>query len=285
MKSFKIFSFSVVFLILGACSSEDFDVIQQPNENAIQFVATIGPANGCPATRTIITEGTGDDNGKLLVAWKVGDQIALIHHGIKETVSVSYVDDSGNATISGTITAPAGEEEDVLLVYPAASVDATGSGTGVTPNVSYASKGFAQDGTIGYIGEWLDARRTTGTIVKSGGVGTLKENVLMGSEIAIWKLNLTDGTSPLNATKVTLKLGGQAIAGTKDVAATNEFYLCVVPGTMEYIYSAAAAALQPVPPFTIEATVGSDTYIYTKTTTLYLSSSTFYQSTVTMTKQ
>lgn len=273
MKTFRLFCMAALAIVMAACSNND-DEIQQPTQqqNKIPFSATIAAPNSDATTRTTYTESGTSIN----VAWKNGDQIALIHNGVKDVVTVGDPNLDGSAPISGSITAPASDEEDVVLVYPAASVDASGSGTGITPVITYLTKGLTQDGTLDYISNYLDSRRGSGKIISDGGSGgTLKENVKMASQIAIWKLSLQDNaTTPnaLSATAVTVKVGSTTVAAAA-AAAKSDYYLCLVPATM------GSGDL------TINATVGSDTYTYTKAGGVSLETSKYYQSTVTMTKQ
>ena len=272
MKTFRLFSMAALALVMAACSNND-DEIQQPaqQQGMIPFSATIAAPNSGATTRTTYTEvGTS-----INVAWKNGDQIALIHNGVKDVVTVGEPNTDGSAPVTGSITAPVSAEEDVVLVYPAASVDATGSGTGATPNAAYVAKGFAQDGTLEYIQNNLDARQGSGKIIPDGGSGgTLKEKVKMESKIAIWKLSLQDNAATpnaLSATAVTVKVGSTTVAAAAAAAKSN-YYLCLVPATM------GSGDL------TIDATVGSDTYTYTKAGGISLTANTYYQSTVSMTK-
>lgn len=270
MKTFRLFSMAALALVMAACSNND-DEIQQPaqQQGMIPFSATIAAPNSGATTRTTYTEvGTS-----INVAWKNGDQIALIHNGHKDVVTVGEPNTDGSAPVTGSITAPVSAEEDVVLVYPAASVDATGSGTGATPNAAYVAKGFAQDGTLEYIQNNLDARQGSGKIISDGGTGgTLKENVKMASKIAIWKLNLTtNGTTELSTKNLSLKMGAVDLAAAVSATAKSEFYLCVVPATMP-----ATGNL------TIKATDGTSLYRYVKTGGVTLANNTYYKSTVTM---
>ena len=286
MKTLRIFSMAALVLVMAACTSSDIEIPQQ--DGKIHFTAKIAAPNSGSATKTVYTEGESTIN----VAWRAkvdgvyeGDKIALIHNGVKDIATVTAVDESGNATIEATISGTPQDGDDVVLVYPAASVDATGSGTAFEPNDDYLALGFNQDGTLNYIQDKLDGRQGSGKLSVSGGTASLKGSVKMDSKIAIWKLNLTsDGTTAINAKTVTLNLGNQAIAGGADDSGKSEYYICVVPATLAAIYAAATAASLPTPAFTIEANDGTDTYTYTKDSPLTLANNGYYQSTVTMAK-
>ena len=280
MKTFKLFSMAAIALMMGACSSDDNVLEQQPaqQQGKIPFSATISGAN---VTRTVIEEGTGSDAGKLVVAWKGDEVIALVHNGKKEVVTVSKVNTDGSAVITGSIDAAGTDGEAVVLVYPAAAVKSVTSGTTFVPNTdaAFLAPGLAQDGTLAYIGtNHLDGREGSGTLKISGGKATLSANVDMVSKAAIWELNLTtDGTTPIAAKTVTLKVGTQPVAGGAYASGKSKYYLCVVPKTLTALYT-----LTPTAAFTIEASDGTNTYTYTKTSALSLSTGTFYQSTLTM---
>lgn len=278
---------AALVIVVAACTSSDIEIPQL--DGKMHFTAKIAAPNSGSDTKTVYTV----DGSSINVAWRAkedgvyeGDKIALIHNGVKDIATVTAVDGSGNATIEATITGDPQDGDNVVLVYPAASVDATGDGTTVTPNTGYLELGFIQDGTLEYIQNNLDGRQGSGQLSVSGAKATLSSNVKMNSKIAIWKLNLTsDGTTEINAKTVTLYLGNQAIAGGADDSGKSEYYICVVPATLTAIYAAATAASLPTPIFTIEVNDGTDTYTYTKESQLTLASNGYYQSTVTMTKE
>ena len=275
MKAIKLFSMAVAALMMAACSSND-DVIQQqpaqPQATKMHFTATIAAPNSGATTRTTYTE----DGTTINVAWKEGDQIALIHGGVKDVVTVGEPNTDGSAPISGDITVGANDET-VVLAYPAAAVSsATPTSTfPFTPNPTCWDKAHAQDGTLEFIQNNIDFRMGSGKLSVSGDPATasLKENVKMPSIISIWKLTLQDNTSAaLSATAVTVKANGELVAGATSTA-KSAYYLCMVPSFI------------PAGDLVIEATVGSDTYTYTKAGGVSLETSKYYQSTVTMTKQ
>ena len=279
MKAFKLFSMAALALIMGACSQDEIE--KTPASKGIHFEATISPADAGSVTRTTYTK----DGANINVTWKVGDQIALLHDGKKDVAEVKSVDTYGKATIACDFATTPADGEEVRLIYPAASVNSSGAGTGYTADLTYAAKGLAQDGTLDYIATYLDSRQSTGApqIAVSGDKATLKSDVTMVSNICIWELNLTtDGTTPLNATTLTLKLGGQAIAQAANGSGSSKYYMCVVPQTLTTIYSSL-----PTAPFNVEASDGTDTYLYSLTggTQLTLATSKYYNSTLTMPKE
>ena len=262
-------------LMMAACSSEDSALenaapAQQPG--TMHFTATIAAPSGDATTRTAYTEvGT-----TINVKWEEGDHIALVHNGVVNVAEVTAVDGSGNATIEATITGNPSDNDDVTLAYPANAVfSATPYRTfHFTPNPDIFDKvKNYQDGTLAYIQNNLDLRTGDGKLAVSGDKVTLKESVSIPSLICIWKLTLQDESSnPLSATQLTFKNETYTQAKATS-AAKNEYYLCVVPG---YIPAPAGT-------YSFEATVGGDTYTFSKTD-LNLTAGKYYKSTVKMAK-
>ena len=275
MKTMKLFSMAAVALLMAACSnSDDFDV-QKPAETAgvYHFEATIAAPNADASMRTVYTE----EGSTINVKWAVGDQIALVHNGVVDVATVTAVDVSGNATIEATITGTPADNDDVTLAYPADAVSSAEPSAlfpsfPFTPKLTSISKLGSQDGTLEFIQNNLDLRMSDGKLAVSGDKATLKGSVSIPSLICIWKLTLQDNAStPLDATKLTVKYGTSTQARATSTG-KSAYYLAFVPSML------------PSGDLTIEATVGSDTYTYTKTGTVSLTAGKFYQSTVKMAK-
>jgi len=273
----KLFGILAMALVVATCSPISLEKEVQSVEpiDGITFTATIG----APATKTVITEGTGDDAGKLLVVWKVGDEVALVHNSVVDVATVTAVDGSGNATINATITGSPSDNDDVVLVYPA---DAVASATPsspfpFTPASTCWDKVKGQDGTLDFIQNNIDFRIGSGKLSVSGDPATasLKASVSMPSFICIWKLTLQDDAATPNslaATSLTVSSNG-AIQAAATSTAKSVYYLGVVP------------SLFPSGKLVISTTVGSDSYTYTKDAGITLTAGKYYQSTVTMTKE
>ena len=275
MKTFKIFSTAALALMMAACSSEDTALNNSPAQQQgrkVHFTATIAAPGGNAGTRTEYTEVTeGDAAGTINVAWKAKDEIALIHNGTKDVVTVETVNEDGSATITGDITVGTNGEA-VTAYYPAAAIELN-SDKNPVPVEAYTEKMRAQDGTLSYIASNLDLRSGKSTIAVDGDKATLSDNVKLASQIAIWKLSLQDGESNvLKATQVKIKGGESVLASTATIAATSEVTLAIPTDV------AIDGAL------TIEATVGDDTYAYTKAEGVTFNPGTYYQSKVTMAK-
>ena len=277
MKTFKIFSTAALALMMAACSSEDTAQSNYPAQQGqkVPFSATIAAPGSGAGTRTEYTEvTTGDAAGTINVAWKAKDEIALIHNGTKDVVTVETVNEDGSATITGDITVGTNGEA-VTAYYPAAAIELNSDKKPV-PAKAYTANLLAQDGTLSYIASNLDLRSGESTIAVDGDKATLSANVSLASQIAIWKLTLQDDAetpAALSATQVSVKLDGETpvtIASTAKLStATSSVYLAMDAITNENLI--------------IEATVGEDTYSYTNEVTS-LEPGKYYQSTVTMAK-
>ena len=281
MKTFKIFSTAALALMMAACSSEDAALNNTPAQEGqkVPFTATIAAPGSGAGTRTEYTEvTTGSAAGTINVAWKAGDEIALIHNGKADVVKVETVNEDGSATITGDITVGT-DGEAVEVCYPAAAWEWNDEVKGAMKNADYIAKTTVQDGTLKYIQDNLDVRMGESKLKVDGGKATLNDNVTLASQIAIWKLTLqVNEEVAINATKVSvIILGGEeleapvTLAGTKELStATSTVYLAMDMINEEYL--------------TIEATVGEDTYSYTNEVTT-LERGKYYQSTVTMEPQ
>ncbi len=280
MKTMKLFSMAAAALLMAACSnSDDFDV-QKPAETAgvYHFEATIAAPDADASMRTVyteVTESSDPDFKKIKVAWKVGDQIALVHNKVVDVAEVTAVDASGNATIEADISGSPSNDELVYLAYPA---DAVVSATPYdpfpfTPNPDIFDIVKEQDGTLKYIQDNLDLRMGGGLLAVSGSDVSLKGSVSIPSLICIWKLTLQDESSnALSATQLTF-VNNKFTQAKATSAAKSEYYLCVVPSFIP----------DPLGTFSFVAKVGSDTYTFS-TTSLSLTEGMYYQSTVKMAK-
>ena len=272
MKINRLFSIAAAALMMVACSSEETALKNNPAAGSqMPFTATIAVPGSGAGTRTAYTESGTDIN----VAWKVGDEIALIHNGVKDVATVKTINSDGSATITGFIT-KAENEAGVELVYPSALVTSvTSDGNPVFDN-DLLERISTQDGTLKYIQDNLDFRRAKGQLSVNETSATLKEAATMNSMHAIWKLTLQDDAetpAALSAKKVSVQLTADVPilrASTAELTtATSTFYLAMEPFTEA--------------PITIEATVGDDTYKYEKKS-VSIASGKYYQSTVTMAK-
>ena len=99
MRKFKLFTIAAAVLMMAACSNDDRSLQPQAKPGQTQFTATIAAPNSF-STRTTYSE-SGD---VISVTWNVGDEIALVHDGVKDIVKVETVNGDGSATIKGNLT-------------------------------------------------------------------------------------------------------------------------------------------------------------------------------------
>ena len=262
MKMIKFFSMAALALAMTACSNSDDFSVQQPVQNAsgkVQFTATIAaPTDG--GMRTVYTE----EAGAIKVEWKEGDEIAVLNSNDhkRDVVTVKSVNADGSAVIEGEITSPSESGIKVNLFYPASLVNANGS-----MDFSVYTGGTL-DGTLASIAANADFRYAANCALDTSGDNvTLKDQVTLESQIAIWKLTLQDGSSnSINATALTVQYGSRSTKVTP-ASATDVLYVpvIIVSGT----------------DVTITATTASGDYTYSKSG-LTLAKGTYYESTVTM---
>ena len=274
-------------LVMAACSSDDnvLEPTTPAEAGKVHFTATIAAPGSGAGTRTEYTEVTDtedEDYGKIKVAWKVDDEIAVINlkDSKKDKVTVTKVNSDGSAVISGDITAPASSSTMVELVYPAAAVgvfyEDEDLNNKYTIDYSLVTSGDGKiDGTLTSIADNFDLRLAVECEVDiNGDKATLKDpaSVFMKSVIAIWKLTLKDESeSSIAATALTVNYNSRDLK-VKPASATSELYV-------------------PIPLFedvfdhdvTITATAGSKVYTYSKAEVYKLEDRGYYfQSTVTM---
>ena len=218
--------------MMVACSTEDLTQQTQIKTGEMHFTATIAAPSG--TTRTTYEQ----DGDNINVKWVVGDEIALVHNKVKDVAKVKSISSDGtSATIEGILTGTTDELNDGNPVFDG----------------SVEGKISSQDGTPKYIQDNLDFRVGSSTFSVNGSEATLKEAAKMLSQIAIWKLTLSDGTNNLSATQVKIKGGESVLASTTTLTAGTSVVTLAIPTDV-----AIDGAL------TIEATVGDDTYAYTK---------------------
>ncbi len=266
MRKFKLFTIAAAVLMMAACSNDDRSLQPQAKPGQTQFTATIAAPNSC-STRTTYSE-SGD---VISVTWNVGDEIALVHDGVKDIVKVETVNGDGSATIKGNLTGATNGAK-VVLAYPADAISASNDDPGYNLNADIVLKLYAQDGTLKYIQDNLDYRKDetlTLTVTESG--ATLSGEADMTVDFSIFKFTLQDDdTAALAVNKFTLKQNVFPLVSSTTMSKTSTFYLAV-------------PSLNVASKITFEATIGEDTYTYEKED-VTIAPSKYYQCTLTMTK-
>lgn len=261
--SIRILSLAVLALAMAACSNdtEQPAAIQPAPGNAgegIPFSATI--ATGSATTRALTEE-----NGTIISTWAKGEQVALIHNGVVDVMTIENdPDENGDVTITGTLKGSPKNNDDVTVVFPASAVDKDEK----TVKTDLLN---AQDGTLATIATDLNLRQSDGAKLKVGELtATLSGTVTLANQIAIVKFSLSDGYNALAAKQFVIKDGSDNVLTTVTPSeATSNLYVAMAPAI-----NAAA--------FKFEATVGDFTYTYEKSGVI-LEASTYYQSPIKMT--
>ena len=261
--SIRILSLAVLALTMAACSNdtEQPTAVQPAPGNAgegIPFSATI--STGSATTRALTEE-----NGTIISTWAKGEQVALIHNGVVDVMTIENdPDENGNVTITGTLEGSPKNNDDVTVVFPASAVDKDEK----TVKTDLLN---AQDGTLATIATDLNLRQSDGAKLKVGELtATLNGTVTLANQIAIVKFSLSDGPNALAAKQFVIKDGSDNVLTTVTPSeATSNLYVAMAPAT-----NAAA--------FKFEATVGDFTYTYEKSGVI-LEASTYYQSPIKMT--
>lgn len=288
MKTFKLFSMAALALMMAACSNDDNEIQQPAQQGPITFTATLAAPNSGATNRTTATAGTGENAGKFLVTWAVGDKIALVYadaNGDRQKVEAN-VDavNEGVATISATLPTAVNNDATVTLVYPYAILDESdGAKQDGMTGKEYTSKRdyfFTQtgaaptDATNGL--PKFDWRDGSGTFSVGGSGVTLSSNVTMYSNIAIWKLNLEDQSHVALAASELIINCGRNLSLLDISPAYNEVYLYMPLPYYNFLKVAYTGK-----PLEILAYNGYDYYSYTHSA-VDLTAGKIYNSTVTL---
>ena len=269
MKTFRYLTIAVLGLVMAACSSDiasEQPVVSHQGKG-ISFSATISMKGS--ATRSVMTESTST----ISAAWKSGDELALVYEvsGQKQvTKATMTVSDDKSATITATIAEGVTTGTTVKLLYPYSRVCDDPAEAATYGTISEDALA-GQDGTLETIANDYDLCQGDGEFtLMSDGTASLKADVTMASQIAIWKLSLSDGTNAIKATQVNIVKG------------EDELMVMVMPeeGTFSEFYVAVPAVSNGT--INISAATSEGDYTYTKTG-VTLEAGKYYQSAVTMT--
>ena len=284
MKTTKLFFMAALALTFAACSNDDNDFenpAQQPAEaQGIPFTATISMGGDKATTRALSENGSG-----LTATWTVDEEVALIHNGIIDKVTVASVD--GNvATISGTITTDA-DGASVTVIFPYSAVDLDTKD--VKADLLYAQSG----GTLDDVAAKYDVRKGNGTL-KVSGTASLNDDVTLNNQFAIFKFTTKSVPSKnsslenTNMTELTVTIGAQDYVITP-ASATSTLYVAMAPATASAFKFEATVTLYAALPavddqaVTFTATDGSNLYFASKASVSFAAAK-YYQSTVKMGK-
>ncbi len=127
-------------LTFAACSNDDNDIAQQPDNNEITITATVSSDDGA-TTRALSIDGSN-----IASTWEADDQFAILFNdgtsNVKRVATVSSINGS-TVTITFTIPSSLANNTACKIVYPASAANAANTGADVATALA------AQDGTIG----------------------------------------------------------------------------------------------------------------------------------------
>ena len=257
MKTNRIMSLAVLALTMAACTSDEISPSQSVNSagKGIPFSATITTGT---ATRALV-----ESNAQLQAAWALGEEVALVHDNVVDTMVVDTIDAETNTVfISGTVTGEPADGTDVTVVYPASAVD-------VTTLAVKEDLLAAQDGTLEEISKNLDLCQTNTTLTVAAGHASLNGTAVLENQLAIVKFALSDGTDEVKTTELVIKDGSDNVLTTvKTADADSKFYVAMAP-SQDATYG-------------FEATANGGVYTYYKEN-VTLEAGKYYQSPLTMT--
>ena len=163
MKTMKYFFMAALALMTAACSNEDNEITQQPqNTRGIPFTVTLSMGESA-TTRALTPNGN-----KIDATWETGDKVALIYT-VGETTykkdATVTAQTNGTATVSTTLEGSPLDGSTVTIIYPSTAADKTTN--------DYIKTGLleGQDGTLAGIAAKYDVRKGTGKLSISGSAG------------------------------------------------------------------------------------------------------------------
>lgn len=193
----QLITIAVALLTAGAlttsCSSEDNTIdmpqTQQPAGNTITLTATLAPKGDDGGTTRAITPGTDANSKEILnVAWQQGEYIAIYYQKNDDSwatamATIGTPNGDGSAPFTATLNNAKGGTAKLIYPYTLAQNGELKTGAG--------SAFRAQDGTIEYISQNLDAATATATIDVNGGTATVTGPVTMQNQVCICKFNFS----------------------------------------------------------------------------------------------
>lgn len=251
MKTRYLISLAALALMMGSCSSEvNQESAQEAGTQTIPFSATISNKS---ETRGLTEYATTQTIG---AQWEVGDQVALIHGDVVDVMTVDKVNDTGSATITGTLTGDL-KAVKVLVVYigsdntAMASLKTTLEGQNLEmisiDDINKAVKGMlaTQSGTLEAVSAAADYRYAYADLKIAKGKATFTNTVTLPSMTAVWRVALTtDGTTAtaLQAKKLVVTADGETVTADLGTGTNYMFYLAFIPnGSTNYSFTATDA--------------------------------------------
>lgn len=255
MKATKIFMMAALALTFAACSNDDTDFAQQPDNNEITITATVSSDDAT-------TRALSPDGSNIASTWETTDKFAILYNDgtsdVKREATVSSINGS-TVTITFTIPSSLANNTACKIVYPASAANAANTGADVATALA------AQDGTIGNCPE---VRVGTATIDKDN--HNLSDVTKLTAQNAIFKFTLQDlSAGAKSATEFKVSDGsGNVMTTVTPTSASGELYVAL-PVMADGTYW-------------FNATIDSKPYIAKATTAAATVAGKYYQTTVKM---
>lgn len=255
MKATKIFMMAALALTFAACSNDDNDFAQQPDNNEITITATVSSDDA--TTRALSPNGSN-----IASTWETTDQFAILYNdGTSDVKRVATVSSINGSTVTITFTIPSSLANNTActIVYPASAANAANTGADVATALA------AQDGTIGNCPE---VRVGTATIDKDN--HSLSSVTKLAAQNAIFKFTLQDlSAAAKSATEFKVSDGsGNVMTTVTSGSASGELYV--------------ALPVMAAGTYWFNATIDSKPYIAKATTAAATVAGKYYQTTVKM---
>ena len=255
MKATKIFMMAALALTFAACSNDDNDIAQQPDNNEITITATVSSDDA--STRALSIDGSN-----IASTWQTTDEFAILYDdGMSDVKRVATVSSINGSTVTITFTIPSSLASNTActIVYPASAANATNTGADVATALA------TQDGTIVNCPE---VRVGTATIDKDN--HNLAGVTKLVAQNAIFKFTLQDlSAAAKSATEFKVSdNSGKVMTTVTPGSASGELYV--------------ALPVMAVGTYWFNATIDSKPYIAKATTAALTVAGKYYQTTVKM---
>lgn len=221
---------ALLMAALAACSGDDDQLVEfegSPLEK--EYTLSVETAKGIGVTTRALTQS----GSTLTASWATTDRVYVQKSGTWATGSLQPQTAGATATLKGSLTGVAIAADDVLtLQFPKSG----------TPDYS------GQKGTLEDIAANYDYATATATVTAVSANGMVAANaVSFQNQQAIVKFTLldaADGTTPVNATNLTITAGSNTYS-VNPAAATNIIYVAI-PGFSNQTVSLNATSLSGV---------------------------------------
>ena len=252
MKATKIFMMAALALTFAACSNDDNDFAQQPDNNEITITATVSSDDAT-------TRALSPDGSNIASTWETTDQFAILYNdGTNDVKRVATVSSINGSTVTITFTIPSSLANNTActIVYPASAANAANTGADVATALA------TQDGTIGNCPE---VRVGTATIDKDN--HSLSSVTKLAAQNAIFKFTVKNA-------------GGSATIDVKPFIVSIDTYdYIVTPATATNELFVALPAISGKEVKFTAFDAGSNIYMNAKTGISFTAGS-YYQSVV-----